>query len=179
MEGNKLKVVIVGDSSTSIKSYKENSMGYSDEWQPYLGDYDKFEYDIKLKDGTIVENCYPNGGSFNSISDEHNGQRFTEGLVEEIRFSAKPRYGLNSKVSSVPQYEWWDERRLERERREIDGDLPTSFTIDDPYIIYQNFPYDVGMNYQKPPQYIRSEPKVHNNAPCKCGSGKKFKKCCK
>lgn len=59
------------------------------------------------------------------------------------------------------------------------GDTEEIFTIDDPYIIYQNFPYDVGMNYQKPPQYIRSEPKVQNNTPCKCGSGKKFKKCCK
>jgi len=27
-------------------------------------------------------------------------------------------------------------------------------------------------------QYRRERPKVHRNEPCKCGSGKKFKKCC-
>jgi hypothetical protein len=45
----------------------ENNSNYSDNWQPYINDYDKFEYDVKLNDGTIVENCYPNGGKFNSI----------------------------------------------------------------------------------------------------------------
>lgn len=28
------------------------------------------------------------------------------------------------------------------------------------------------------PQYRRDSPKLHRNDPCKCGSGKKFKKCC-
>lgn len=31
----------------------------------------------------------------------------------------------------------------------------------------------------KPPQYVRSTKKVHNNSVCTCGSGKKYKKCCK
>jgi hypothetical protein len=44
---------------------KDNTCNYSDEWQPYISDYDKYEYDVKLKDGTIVENCYPNAGKFN------------------------------------------------------------------------------------------------------------------
>lgn len=26
---------------------------------------------------------------------------------------------------------------------------------------------------------VRTEPKIHNNDPCPCGSGKKYKKCCK
>lgn len=26
--------------------------------------------------------------------------------------------------------------------------------------------------------YIRSTPKIGRNAPCPCGSGKKYKKCC-
>lgn len=30
--------------------------------------------------------------------------------------------------------------------------------------------------YQEP--YIRVEPKIGRNDPCKCGSGKKYKKCC-
>jgi hypothetical protein len=86
----------------------ENNCNYSDNWQPYINDYDKFEYDVKLKDGTIVENCYPNGGKFNSISDLHNEQSFDETEVLEIRFSEKPRFGINENVSNVPQYEYLD-----------------------------------------------------------------------
>lgn len=86
----------------------ENNCNYSDEWQPYINDYDKFEYDVKLKDGTIVENCYPNGGKFNSMSDLHDGQCFDEMEVSEIRFSEKPRYGINGEVSKYSQYEYLD-----------------------------------------------------------------------
>jgi len=83
-----------------------NTCNYSDNWQPYINDYDKFEYDIRLKDGTIVENCYPNGGKFNSISDLHNGQLFDESEVSEIRFSERPRFGINESVSAYPQYDY-------------------------------------------------------------------------
>jgi hypothetical protein len=86
----------------------KNNCNYSDEWQPYINDYDKFEYDIKLKDGTVVENCYPNGGIFNSISDLHDGWVFEEIEVAEIRFSENPRYGINGEVSSRNQYEYLD-----------------------------------------------------------------------
>lgn len=41
----------------------DNQMGYSDEWQPYIG-YDKREYDIMLHDGVIVNTVYPNAGMF-------------------------------------------------------------------------------------------------------------------
>lgn len=81
-----------------------NTCGYSDEWQPYIGDYD--EYDIKLKDGTVVENCYPNGGKFNPISDLHDNQSFDGSQVAEIRFSENPRFGINEGVSNRPQYKW-------------------------------------------------------------------------
>jgi hypothetical protein len=97
---------------------KQNTCDYSDNWQPYIGDYDKFEYDVKLKDGTMVENCYPNGGKFNSISDEHNQQDFDENEVAEIRFSQKPRFGINSGVSEVPQYEWLDKQIELRKQKE-------------------------------------------------------------
>jgi uncharacterized protein YecA (UPF0149 family) len=33
--------------------------------------------------------------------------------------------------------------------------------------------------FSKIPQYRREEPKVGNNEPCPCQSGKKYKKCCK
>lgn len=152
---------------------KENFCGYSDEWQPYKGDYDKFEYDIKLKDGTVVENCYPNAGKFNSISDTHKGKDFSEELVSEIRFSNAPRYGLNSRVSKIPQYEWLDNRIEERKSKE------KTFMITDPYLEFRDNIYTDWANHPKPPQFRREAPKVHNNDPCTCGSGKKFKKCCK
>ena len=31
---------------------------------------------------------------------------------------------------------------------------------------------------QNPPQTVVADPKIGRNAPCPCGSGKKFKKCC-
>lgn len=80
---------------------KENTCGYSDEWQPYINDYDKYEYDIKLQDGTVIENCYPNGGLFNSHSDVNSGEDFNETEVAEIRFSQNPKLRLNHNVSNV------------------------------------------------------------------------------
>lgn len=73
----------------------DNECNYSKNWQPYIGDYDKFEYDIKLKDGTIVTNCYPNALHFNSFSKEHDGQRFHESKVAEIRFSENQKLDIN------------------------------------------------------------------------------------
>ena len=54
-------------------------------------------------------------------------------------------------------------------------------TMDDSYIIY-NDTHSTWMNshrISKPPQFRRESPKVHNNEPCTCGSGLKYKKCCK
>lgn len=74
----------------------KNTMGYSDEWQTYKGDYDKFEYDIKLKTGEIIENCYPNANKFNKLDvpDKYHAKD-----VSEIRFSNNPVTGLNNEVS--------------------------------------------------------------------------------
>lgn len=34
------------------------------DWKPYTGDYDKRWYDIKLKDGRVYKDCWPNAGTF-------------------------------------------------------------------------------------------------------------------
>jgi len=107
---------------------KQNTCNYSDNWQPYIGDYDKFEYDIKLKDGTIVENCYPNARMFGSISDNHDQQQFDENEVVEIRFSQKPRFAINSGVSEVPQYEWLDKQIELRKQKEQFETPPILYT---------------------------------------------------
>lgn len=103
----------------------KNSCNYSDNWQPYIGDYDKFEYDILLKDGTIVENCYPNGGEFNSISDLHDQQSFNEANILEIRFSHNPRFGINEEVSSIPQYEYLDKKITLMEKESVQNSEDT------------------------------------------------------
>jgi len=150
-----------------------NTCNYSDEWQPYIGDYDKFEYDIRLKDGTVVENCYPNGGKFNSISDEHNQQSFEESLVSEIRFSERPRFALNRNVSERPQFDWLERKRVESE-----------MIYENPYAAFAEFAdYDPFLPRAKRGRgkvvAVRTEPKIGRNEICpKCDSGKKYKHCC-
>lgn len=71
---------------------KDNTCNYSKEWQPYIGDYDKFEYDVKTKEGDVWVNCYPNAGYFNPINV---AIKIPQEDVAEIRFSEKPKIGIN------------------------------------------------------------------------------------
>jgi hypothetical protein len=168
---------------------KDNTCNYSDEWQPYIGDYDKFEYDIKLKDGTIVENCYPNGGKFNSISNKHDGCSFSESLVSEIRFSQNPRFGLNEDVSNVPQYEWLDKQSEEKEDKKVAYAGRASTAIQLAALASTMNPFNIENTHEHfIPNFpkskykevsVRTEPKIGRNEICpKCDSGKKYKKCC-
>lgn len=146
----------------------QNNCNYSDNWQPYIGDYDKFEYDVKLEDGTIVENCYPNARKFNSISDLHDSQSFEESRVVEIRFSQSPRYGMNGKVSNAPQYEWMESQKT-------DPILESKV-----YHIFNNhIPYYLPKSKAShgTVMSVRTEPKVGRNQICPCGSGLKSKRC--
>lgn len=160
---------------------------YSDEWEPYQGEYWKREYDIKLKDGTIVENCYPNAGKFNSISEQHDQQQFEEDQVSEIRFSDKPRYMIGNPFSTkVPDEDYvkFIEKQIE-ETRESASKLHAYASM---YGVFNDMAYidDTLLlpPYKRPRKIrgrhvpIRTEPKIGRNEPCPCGSGKKFKKCC-
>jgi len=152
-----------------------NTCNYSDDWQPYINDYDKFEYDIKLKDGSIVENCYPNGGKFNSISDLHDGMQFDENLVAEIRFSENPRYALNGSVSKHKQYEYIDKQMKKYKDNE-------NVEYDESDGNYSNngeyWSDDVIPSTYHVKQFIRDEKKIGRNDICpKCDSGLKYKKC--
>lgn len=33
-------------------------------WIKYSGNYEKQEYDVKLVDGSVIKNCWPNAGMF-------------------------------------------------------------------------------------------------------------------
>lgn len=59
----------------------EELLGYITGWQPYTGWRIKMFHDIKLKDGTIIENCWPN-------ADEWNCQ-YHDDEVSEIRISKR------------------------------------------------------------------------------------------
>lgn len=158
---------------------------YSDEWEPYQGEYWKREYDIKLKDGTIVENCYPNAGKFNSISEQHDQQQFEEDQVIEIRFSDKPRYMLDNPFSSkVPDEDYVKsiEKQIE-ETRASASDLHGYASMfnafnDMAYIGDMTPPHKRARKIRGRHVPVRTEPKIGRNEPCPCGSGKKFKKCC-
>lgn len=143
----------------------KNTCGYSDEWQPYMGDYDKFEYDIELFDGRQIDNCYPNGGLFNQIE---TNQCYSEDEVARIRFSENPHLLLNHTVSA---------RRIPYPIQ-VDGsgafDGPTSskvFVLTNPYPHLDRFG---GATPESPRRVL----KVGRNDPCGCGSGRKSKQCC-
>lgn len=172
----------------------ENTCGYSDNWQPYIGDYDKFEYDVKLKSGEVIENCYPNGGYFNQM-DSPSDISINENEVAEIRFSNTPISFLDNEFS---QFKISDElvEQLEKRTRKKSafGFLATAAAFSAiqtfPYINstdWQNFEYvqENKSGGSEPTKYctrwvdIRTEPKIGRNDVCpKCDSGKKFKKCC-
>lgn len=75
----------------------KNTCNYSDNWQTYINDYDKFEYDVKTKNGGIFENVYPNNGWFSTDY----GVKVHESIIAEIRFSQKPKMGINDFVSKA------------------------------------------------------------------------------
>lgn len=71
-------------------------MKYTKEWQNYDHDYgyDKQEYDIQLKNGRVILNCYPNAGKFNSFNDYTKGE-YQEKNIHHIRLSENPVLDIN------------------------------------------------------------------------------------
>jgi hypothetical protein len=53
------------------------------EWKKYEGDYEKEGYDIMLKDGTIIENCWPNARTFHAL--DGSGRVVNDNLIVCIR----------------------------------------------------------------------------------------------
>lgn len=173
---------------------KDNENNYSDSWQPYTGDYDKFEYDIKLHDGTIIPHCYPNARKFNSFTLQ---TQTPESEVAEIKFSEKPVTELNWYVS--PQCKEWllsDEAKeqemhavQEEEKRKaqvggrkmgmINSVLAAASAFGNfEYLDYGYFPKSNNKKLRGQVVGVRTEPKIRRNEKCPCGSGQKYKKCC-
>lgn len=174
---------------------KDNTCNYSDEWQPYIGDYDKYEYDVKLHDGRIIENTYPNAGKFHGLSDEER-EAIEDKDIAEIRFSQNPVYGINGEVSNVEQSNEpkiavigsGEVGRTALPEHVEPKDLVMVDTETLPYYPFMqgidkyvmHIPHDP-KNRKAYPGGVRIEtvePKIPRNQPCPCGSGKKYKKCC-
>ena len=56
------------------------------QWQIFGGEYEKEWYDIKLKTGEIVHQCWPNAGNFHAPS----GIQYSGRTVREIRLCKHP-----------------------------------------------------------------------------------------
>lgn len=52
-------------------------------WAPYPGEYEKHFYDIRLKDGRVWYECWPNAGLFHGPD----GAYVKEGYVTHFRLS--------------------------------------------------------------------------------------------
>lgn len=53
-------------------------------WLDFDGHYEKHECDVMLKDGTVIECCWPNGGTFVNLEDTK--------TVIDVQDIAKLRY---------------------------------------------------------------------------------------
>jgi hypothetical protein len=68
-----------------------------DSWEKYT-EYDKFEYDLLLFDGTQINNVYPNDGKFYIVhtpSKTFIDCQILEEEVEFIRLAKNPLLGIN------------------------------------------------------------------------------------
>ena len=151
-----------------------------DEWLPFT-EYEKQECDIKLKDGTIVKHCYPNAGSFSPmcadsidpvpqerVAEIMYRKYYQEGICEKNNHNCNNIEG-NNRLPSVADLESELSYMADKEQmRELDN--------------IRQYHESIGLTQRKIKGKIvsvRTEPKIQNNEPCPCGSGKKYKKCCK
>jgi uncharacterized protein YecA (UPF0149 family) len=120
-----------------------------------------------------------------ATSDLHDGQFFDELDVSEIRFSQKPRYGINEEVSSVPQYEYLDNTQSATNEN---MSKRSSFKNSKMFSLLPGYSLMFGGMDFVLPKYkshrgvrvkVRTEPKIGRNSICpNCESGLKFKRCC-
>lgn len=145
-------------------SINDNTQNYSDDWQIYTGDYDKFEYDIITKEGKVYENCYPNAGKFTTMVGET--VSIKEEDVVQIRFSNNPKMYLDNEFS--------------RFKCKNPIDLQTSqdfveFTDKEDFQVIKEFSNIFPERNNT--TFKRVEPKIGRNDKCSCGSNKKYKNC--
>jgi len=153
--------------NTHLKVIKQdnlgNNAGYSDEWQEFTGNYDAFEYDLRLHNGEIVRNCFPGPGIFECASQENRLINHEE--IGDIRFSELPMSICNLDISPTGK-----KYIMELIRHNPDAQ----------FMVPKQHPLTQAPGAK---QKIKGVPfvnlnKTGRNEPCACGSGKKYKNCC-
>jgi hypothetical protein len=160
------------------KNEEENTLGYSDEWQVYRG-YEKFEYDIQMKSGELIENCYPNDGIFCSL---RTNDRYREEYIDYIRFANNPLTIMNLDVSEMkPQIDTTPSFERRRNFLRFSNMMALASSISSAAHVYIDEPYLPGHNRDNRnfrPKEPRTLPKVGRNEPCNCGCGARKSKFC-
>lgn len=161
--------------------YDDNTCDYSHEWQPYIGDYDKYEYDIKLHNGAIITNCYPNAGKFISFVEGIDKDLYEEVEVSEIRFAENPVLCINPDSHDTHDVNASAKPPLFNSL--IDYDRPEVYQLTDTIKMYDETCYWGQTKAQRQAVIVSArnsnvDPKIQRNSLCSCGSGKKYKNCC-
>lgn len=166
----------------------QNTENYQDNWLPFTGKHDQFEYDVTLHDGTVIENCFEYQERLTSVSDAHNRLQITLSDIALIRFAQNPRAGIENEFSTAtPDYAFI--KRLENEirnKRMFQSEKQREFrilnsmighSVELPQLNYER--RGVGRSRRMGDIIgVRTEPKIGRNQLCKCKSGIKYKFCC-
>lgn len=100
-----------------------------------------------------------------------------EGMLSVINENYSGVLFLNSNEHVLDVEMFHDANKVFEENKDMDDEINELFGNK------ENFQQEISRNFnekfrkQKP--FIREQPKISNNTPCLCGSGKKYKKCCK
>lgn len=177
-------------------------LNYTNEYSPYLGDYNKNEYDIILKDGREVLNCYPNAGLFIS----YEKVKHSEESVDQIRLSLYGKWGTNDFYPDGVK-EWQHEEVTLEPGDIVLIDKPDRSNQIPEDADWASFPENVGVEFHTDMMkylqntyqdwnslglsflnQVKKNPllkplteqkyQVARNEKCPCESGKKFKNCC-
>lgn len=140
-----------------------------DTWIPYV-EYEKEECDVKLKDGTVVNHCWPNAGKFNPLCSDI--EAVLEEDVAEIRYR---KYYVNDLCKGCCN---GGEPKSKIDFKDHEPNEYSKAIIDKFMDMKENGYWSNYLSGERPETYVRAEPKIGRNEACPCGSGKKYKKCC-
>ena len=148
----------------------ENKGNLSDEWQLYEGIHGQFEYDLMLREtGICIGNCYStdDGESFVLLRSASDDTQVNKDMVYAIRF-AKNRIVVMNNIFT--KNELHDFSRNPQVRTEF-TDVKSLHSV--------NKRIEKEKERLARTVHVRNQPKTGRNEVCRCGSGKKSKKCCK
>lgn len=195
-ELNKQKVDLDFDQIAEAAKHKlsdllseETSAEVEEVWQPYTGQREKKIYDVKLKDGTIQELMYPNGGgwgvmvkltkAYHDVRDEDvveiklrpDGWREISDCYKKESESILSQ-GRNSGLADL--YNMMYALASGLNHMSLPALSNSSSRNNDTY--GSRHAHSMSVNTWN--SITKNRPTTKRNDLCTCGSGKKFKHCC-